>query len=76
MTQMPQDLRKQTLDLINANQAANSGQVAALISAWLGSIEEEDLSGIAPGSLVPVLWEGFTQAAKRKGAGAQIATLR
>ncbi|MYN06682.1 NAD-glutamate dehydrogenase domain-containing protein [Pseudoduganella aquatica] len=76
MTQMPQDLRKQTLDLINANKSADSGQVSALIGAWLAAIDEEDLAGVAPDSLVPVLWEGFTQAAKRSAAGVQIAKLR
>jgi len=76
MTKMPQDLRKQTLDLINANKSADSGQVSALICAWLAAIDEEDLSGIAPDSLVPVLWEGFAQAARRTGAGCQIAQLR
>jgi hypothetical protein len=34
MKQTPQDLRKQTLDLVNANKPAS--EVAALISAWLG----------------------------------------
>src|SRR5450830_1570860 len=76
MTKMPNDLRSQTLDLVNASKPADSGQVAALISAWLGSLDEEDLAGIAPDNLAPVLWEGFTQAAKRAGAGCQIAQLR
>jgi glutamate dehydrogenase len=76
MKQMPQDLRAQTLDLVNASKpASDSGQVAALISAWLGSLDEEDLAGTAPGSLAPVLWDGFTQASRRVGAGAQIAKL-
>src|SRR5471032_1237536 len=77
MKQMPQDLRTQTLDLVNASKpASDSSQVAALISAWLGSIDEEDLAGIAPGSLAPVLWDSFTQASKRSGAGAQVAKVR
>ncbi|MDC8759440.1 NAD-glutamate dehydrogenase domain-containing protein [Janthinobacterium fluminis] len=77
MKQMPQDLRTQTLDLVNASKpAADSSQVAALISAWLGSLDEEDLSDIAPDSLAPVLWNGFSQAAKRAGNACQIATLR
>src|SRR5476649_1499229 len=76
MTKMPNDLRSQTLDLVNASKPADSGQVAALISAWLGSLDEEDLAGTAPGSLAPVLWDGFTQASKRTGSGAQIAKLR
>src|SRR4051812_37000245 len=77
MKQMPQDLRTQTLDLVNAKQPAGGGsQVAALISAWLGTLDEEDLAGTAPESLAPVLWDGFTQAAKRAGQGCQIAQLR
>ncbi|MDQ1922744.1 NAD-glutamate dehydrogenase domain-containing protein [Massilia pseudoviolaceinigra] len=76
MKQMPQDLRKQTLDLITASQPADDGQVSALISAWLGSLDDEDLAGTAPDSLAPVLRDGFTQAARRTAAGCQIAQLR
>ena len=77
MKQMPQDLRAQTLDLINASKPASAAsQVPALISAWLGSLDDEDLTGTVPGSLAPVLWDGFTQASKRAGGGAQIAKLR
>jgi glutamate dehydrogenase len=77
MKQMPQDLRKQTLDLVNASKPASDGtQVAALISAWLGSLDDEDLAGTSPDSLAPVLWDGFTFASKRTGSGAQIAKLR
>ena len=78
MNQMSKDLRQQTLDLVNANKPAleASSQVAALISAWLGSLDEEDLAGTSPASLAPVLWDGFTQAAKRAGAGCQIVQSR
>ena len=77
MKQMPQDLRTQTLDLVHASQPpADSSQVGALISAWLGSLDEEDLSDIAPDSLAPVLWDGFAQASKRAGNACQIAALR
>src|SRR5471032_1679693 len=77
MKQMPQDLRAQTLELVNASKpVSDSGHVAALIGAWLGSLDVEDLAGTAPGSLAPVLWDGFTQASKRTGSGAQIAKLR
>ncbi|SHH56548.1 NAD-glutamate dehydrogenase domain-containing protein [Massilia sp. CF038] len=72
MKQMPQDLRNQTLDLINAD----GSPVAALISAWLKSLDDEDLAGTSPESLAPVLRDGFAQAAKRSGAGCQIAQLR
>ncbi|MRW93427.1 glutamate dehydrogenase [Duganella sp. FT80W] len=73
MKQTPQDLRKQTLDLVQASKPAN--EVSALIGAWLTAIDDDDLSGTAPDSLAPVLWDGFTQASKRKGSGAQIARL-
>jgi glutamate dehydrogenase len=76
MKQTPQDLRAQTLDLIDASQPASNAEVTALISAWLAALDDEDLAGTAPASLAPVLWEGFSQAAKRAGAGAQIAKLR
>ncbi|NGZ88199.1 NAD-glutamate dehydrogenase domain-containing protein [Duganella aceris] len=77
MKQMPQDLRKQTLDLVNTSKPAGDGsQIAALISAWLGSLDDEDLAGTSPDSLAPVLWDGFTFASKRTGSGAQIARLR
>ena len=73
MKQTPQDLRKQTLDLVNANKPAT--EVAALVSAWLGSIDDADLAGSTPDSLAPVLSDGFNQASKRSGSGAQIARL-
>ncbi|MFC0170667.1 NAD-glutamate dehydrogenase domain-containing protein [Pseudoduganella danionis] len=77
MKQMSQDLRAQTLELVNARQpAAGSSHVVALISAWLGALDDEDLAGTAPASLAPVLWDGFTQASQRRGSAAQIARLR
>ncbi|MGG7606939.1 NAD-glutamate dehydrogenase domain-containing protein [Massilia sp. BKSP1R2A-1] len=76
MNDMSQDLRNQTLNLVNANNAAASGQVGALISAWLGSLDDEDLAGTAPASLAPVLWEGFSQLAQRTAPGCQIAQMR
>ncbi len=77
MKQMSQDLRTQTLDLVNASKpAADGGQIAALIGAWLDALDDEDLSDISPDSLAPVLWDGFTHTAKRAGAGCQIASLR
>ncbi|MES2296820.1 MAG: NAD-glutamate dehydrogenase domain-containing protein [Pseudomonadota bacterium] len=77
MKDMPQDLRTQTLELVNSSKpAAGGSQVAALISAWLGSLDEEDLAGTAPGSLAPVLWDAFSQGAKRAGGGCQISQLR
>jgi glutamate dehydrogenase len=77
MKQLPHDLRTQTLDLVAAVRPASGGeQVAALINAWLVALDVEDLSGVAPASLAPLLWEGFGQAAARLGAGCQIARLR
>ncbi len=77
MTHMPQDLRTQTLALVHAGKpAAASSQVEALISAWLASLDDEDLAGTAPESLAPVLLEGFSQAATRTVQGCQIAQLR
>ncbi|MDB5948605.1 MAG: bacterial NAD-glutamate dehydrogenase family protein, partial [Massilia sp.] len=77
MKHMPQDLRTQTLDLVNAIEPPGAGsQVAALTSAWLGSLDEEDLTGISPASLAPVLWQGFTRAATRSAPGCDIARLR
>ena len=67
MTQMPNDLRKQTLELINAGQPGT--QVANLIGAWLGSLDDEDLAGTSPASLAPVLRDGFDQLATSPGAG-------
>lgn len=76
MKDMPNDLRNQTLALVNANQSADSAQVNALTAAWIGSLDDEDLAGTAPQSLAPVLVEGFSQLAQRSGPGAQIATMR
>jgi len=77
MKDMPQDLRTQTLDLVTSQATPGATEpVAALISAWLGSLDEEDLAGTAPQALAPVLWDGFKQAAKRTGQGCQIAQLR
>ncbi|QGZ40064.1 glutamate dehydrogenase [Pseudoduganella flava] len=76
MTKMPQDLRKETLDLVNAGKAPAGSPVQALIAAWLKSLDDEDLADTLPESLAPVLIEGFTQAARRTTQGAQIAPLR
>jgi glutamate dehydrogenase len=77
MKPTPQDLRKQTLDQVNASMSpGDDAKVAELISAWLKSLDDEDLAGIAPESLAMVLWGGFMQTAKRTGNGAQIAKLR
>ncbi|WP_338767945.1 NAD-glutamate dehydrogenase domain-containing protein [Massilia sp. METH4] len=76
MTKMPQQLRKETLELVNAGKTTEGTPVQALIAAWLKSLDDEDLADTLPESLAPVLVEGFTQAAHRSTPGAQIATLR
>ena len=74
---MPQDLRTRTLALVNENKPADAGSpVGALISAWLGALDDEDLAGVAPDSLAAILQEGFTQAAQRTVQGCQIARMR
>ena len=65
MKQQSQDLRTQTLERVQQHaDAAASAPVAALIGAWLRSIEEEDLAGISADSLASPLWEGFSRLAK------------
>ncbi|WBS02665.1 NAD-glutamate dehydrogenase [Pseudoduganella sp. SL102] len=80
MTKMPQQLRSETLELVNTSgamdHAAGNAPVGALIALWLKSLDDEDLADTLPASLAPVLVEGFTAAARRTGPGAQIATLR
>ncbi|MEO7497772.1 MAG: NAD-glutamate dehydrogenase domain-containing protein [Massilia sp.] len=78
MKDMPHDLRTQTLALVHARQAApdSAGPVGALIAAWLAALDDEDLDGIAPASLAPILWEGFSQSAMHASAGCQIAQLK
>ena len=77
MKNMPQNVRAQTLALVNASKpVADSSQVEALIGAWLASLDDEDLAGTSPDSLAPVLWDGFFQAARRTSPGCQIAQLR
>jgi glutamate dehydrogenase len=78
MKDMPQDLRTETLGLVNANQPAAGAtpEVRALINAWIESLDEEDLAGTAPGSLAPVLWDAFSQVAQRTAHRCQIAQAR
>ncbi|MGZ3181255.1 MAG: NAD-glutamate dehydrogenase domain-containing protein [Telluria sp.] len=77
MTQQPNDLRKQTLDLVKSSKPADAApQVQEFISAWLAALDDEDLAGVSPQSLAPVLWAGFRQASKRVAQGCQVAQLR
>ena len=57
MNHTPQDLRTQTLELINAAGSANkaAAPVVQLVQAWLDSLDAEDLADIAPDSLAPVI---------------------
>jgi glutamate dehydrogenase len=71
---LPQDLRTRTLALVNDNKPAE--QVGALIGAWLGSLDDEDLAGVSPDSLATILQDGFAQVAQRTGPGCQIAQMR
>jgi glutamate dehydrogenase len=78
---MPQDLRTRTLALVTNNPADNQGgaasaQVSALISAWLGALDDEDLAGVAPESLAAILQDGFAQVSQRTVQGCQIAQMR
>lgn len=77
MKDLPQDLRTQTLAVINAHQPQGANaQVGALIGAWLNALDDDDLAGTAPDSLATVLLAGFAQAATRSAPGCQIAQLR
>jgi glutamate dehydrogenase len=71
---LPQDLRTRTLALVNDNKPAEP--VAALIGAWIASLDDEDLAGVSPDSLATILQDGFAQAAQRTGPGCQIAQMR
>ncbi|MCG2586678.1 NAD-glutamate dehydrogenase domain-containing protein [Massilia sp. TS11] len=72
MKQTPQELRTQTLDLVNANAGTIPAPVAKLIAAWIGALDDEDLAGIAPAAFAPVLADAFTQAGTRAAKGCQI----
>ena len=75
MTQA-QELRKQTLTLVQTNNTQNNPSVSSLLEAWLSSLEEADLTGILPASLASVLWPAFEHAAQWSPAkGCQINTL-
>jgi len=58
-----QEIRAQTLALVQANQEENNPSISALLETWLASLEEDDLAGILPASLAATLCEGFTKCA-------------
>ena len=64
MTQPSQDLRKETLERVLSGATNPAPATENLIRAWLDSIEDEDLAGIAADSLAAPLWEGFSRLAK------------
>jgi len=77
MNDMSHDVRSQTMALIhNSLPAGSNPQVPALVQAWLGALDQDDLAGTAPASLAPVLLAAFAQAATRPAPGCQIATVR
>ncbi|WP_338847395.1 NAD-glutamate dehydrogenase domain-containing protein [Massilia sp. W12] len=75
MEQQPQDLRNQTLELIKRSAADQPELVQALTLTWLTSLDEDDLQGIAPGSLAEVLRAGFAQTLLRAGKTCQVHSL-
>jgi glutamate dehydrogenase len=80
VSKLSKDVRERTLALA----LATAGKAAAspptpeqiLIDGWLGAIEEDDLAGISPDSLAPILWDGFSRFARRPQQGCQIETMR
>jgi glutamate dehydrogenase len=74
---MPHDLRTQTLALVNENKPVGAAEtVGALIGAWIGALDEDDLAGIDPRNLAAILWDAFAQVAQRTTPGCQIAQMR
>ena len=75
MTQA-QELRQQTLTLVQSHNTQNNPPLASLLEAWLSSLDEADLIGILPASLASVLWPAFEHAAQwMPSKGCQINTL-
>lgn len=54
-----QEIRAQTLALVQASQEKNNPSISALLETWLASLEEDDLTGIVPASFASTLCEGF-----------------
>ncbi len=76
MTQQLRDLRSRTQDLVMAAASApatsENKYVASLIDAWLAAVDDEDLLGIAPPQLAPLLWSAFSQIGPRRTPACQI----
>jgi len=63
MTQITQDIRNETLALIQADVGAAASEMPqqmSLIEIWLNSLESEDLVDITAPSLASILWDGFS----------------
>jgi glutamate dehydrogenase len=67
-----QDLRQQTLALLTAVPEPE----LALLQAWLGSLDEEDLVGLTPDCLAAVLRQVYPEFVVRAGSGCQITATR
>ncbi len=78
MNQHIEDLRKQTLNLVHGAAEAKEANTpaAAVIEAWLASVEEEDLAGIAPEALASAVWQGFSEVLGGAPNGCRIGALR
>ena len=79
MNQHIEDLRKQTLNLVQSAAEAKDAKdspTAAVIEAWLASIEEEDIAGVAPEVLASAVWQGFSEVLSGSPAGCRIGALR
>ncbi len=79
MNQHIEDLRKQTLNLVQSAAEAKDAKdtpTAAVIETWLASIEEEDIAGVEPEVLASAMWQSFSEGLSGSPAGCRIGALR
>ncbi|HEX8954635.1 MAG TPA: glutamate dehydrogenase, partial [Burkholderiaceae bacterium] len=79
MNQHIEDLRKQTLNLVQSMAEAKGTKDAptsAVIETWLASIEEEDIAGVAPEVLASAISQCFSEGLSGSPAGCRISALR
>ena len=79
MNQHIEDLRKQTLNLVQSlaeSKGAKDAPTAAVIETWLASIEEEDIAGVAPEVLASAISQCFSEGLSGSPAGCRISALR
>ena len=79
MNQHIEDLRKQTLNLVQSAAEAKDAKdtpTAAVIETWLAAIEEEDIAGVAPEALASAVWQGFSEVLQGAPAGCRVGALR